>query len=109
MAVGALLAVFHGLVRFVTVVTPGHAGDRLQFQFALRQHGVLFLEIVKRIRLPKYIANGDYLIDLGLNQPLTQDFFRAGSCMSLHIEGFYDPYCHPLILRRDGFIGLESE
>ncbi len=66
-------------------------------------------EIVKRIRLPKYIANGDYLIDLGLNQPLTQDFFRAGSCMSLHIEGFYDPYCHPLILRRDGFIGLESE
>ena len=66
-------------------------------------------EIVRRIRLPKYIANGDYLIDLDLNQPLTQDFFRARGCMSLHIEGFYDPYCHPLILRRDGFIGLESE
>ena len=66
-------------------------------------------EIVKRIRLPKYIANGDYLIDLTLFQPSTQDFFRALGCLNLHIEGFYDPFCRPMILRRDGFIGLEAE
>ena len=66
-------------------------------------------EINRRIRLPRYLANGDYIIDLYLNQPSTQDFFRARGCLNLHIEGFYDPFSRPLILGKDGFIGLESE
>ena len=66
-------------------------------------------EIVKRIRLPKYMANGNYIIDLDLYQPSAQDFFCARSCATLHIEGFYDPYARSLILRNEGFIGLESE
>ncbi|MBR5176080.1 MAG: ABC transporter ATP-binding protein [Bacteroidales bacterium] len=66
-------------------------------------------EIDRRIRLPRYLANGDFIIDLYLNQPSTQDFFRAQGCLNLHIEGFYDPFSRPLILGKDGFIGLESE
>ena len=66
-------------------------------------------EINRRIRLPRYLANGDFIIDLYLNQPSTQDFFRACGCLNLHIEGFYDPFSRPLILGKDGFIGLESE
>ena len=66
-------------------------------------------EINRRIRLPRYLANGDFIIDLYLNQPSTQDFFRARGCLNLHIEGFYDPFTRPLILGKDGFIGLESE
>ena len=45
-------------------------------------------EIVKHIRLPRYLANGDYLIDLYLVQPGFHDFFRALNCCILHIEGF---------------------
>ena len=32
-------------------------------------------EIIKHIRLPKYLADGDYLLDLDLHQPLIQDYF----------------------------------
>ena len=66
-------------------------------------------EICKRIRLPKYFANGDYIIDLDLYQPSTQDFFRARGCLSLHVEGFYDSFARPLLLGINGIIGLESE
>ena len=66
-------------------------------------------EIVKHIRLPKYMADGDYLVDLHLHQPYTHTFFEANNCLSLHVEGFYDPFAHPMWLREEGFIGLESE
>ena len=62
----------------------------------------------RHIRLPKYLANGDYLIDLFLHEPRRQDFFGVPNCQTLHIEGFYDQYASPIILSEDGFIGLES-
>ena len=66
-------------------------------------------EIHKRVRLPKYIADGDYLVDLLLYQPLVQDYLKVRNCICLRIEGYYDPYARPLDLKVDGFIGLESE
>jgi lipopolysaccharide transport system ATP-binding protein len=66
-------------------------------------------EICKHIKLPKYLANGDYLADLYLHQPIIQDFFRAQNCISLHIEGFFDDFATPIVLQSEGFIGLESE
>ena len=66
-------------------------------------------EICKHIKLPKYLANGDYIVDLYLHQPLIQDFFRAQNCISLHIEGFFDAFATPMVLQAEGFIGLESE
>ena len=65
-------------------------------------------EIVKRIRLPKYIADGEYLIDLDLHQPMVQDFFCAPGCMILHIGGYYEQFARSLRLNEGGFIGLES-
>ena len=65
-------------------------------------------EIIKHIRLPKYMADGDYIVDLHLHQPYTQTFFEANHCLGLHIEGFYDAFARPIWLREEGFIGLVS-
>ena len=62
----------------------------------------------RHIRLPKYMANGDYLIDLYLHEPWRQDFFEALNCQTIHVEGFYDNYAQPMVLSTEGFIGLES-
>lgn len=66
-------------------------------------------EIVKHIRLPKYMADGDYIVDLHLHEPYIDTFFEANNCLSLHVEGFYESFAHPMWLREEGFIGLESE
>ena len=66
-------------------------------------------EICKHIKLPKYLANGDYIADLYLHQPIIQDFLRAQNCISRHIEGFYDAFATPMVLQTEGFIGLELE
>ena len=67
-----------------------------------RYTGVLFhiqkgpFIVKKHVRLPKYMANGDYTIDLFLHEPNVQDFFQAKDCMSLRIEGFYTQFVMPL-------------
>ncbi len=62
----------------------------------------------RHIRLPRYIADGDYLIDLYLHEPYRQDFFEACNCQTIHVEGFYNQYARTLTLSSEGFIGLES-
>ena len=64
--------------------------------------------IERHIRLPKYMSDGDYLIELYLHEPFRQDFFEAPDCLTMHIEGFYEPYARSLSLSCEGFIGLES-
>lgn len=64
--------------------------------------------IQKHIRLPKYIADGNYLIDIYLHEPYVQNFFDAQNCMTIHIEGFYNKFAKPIVLSREGFFGLES-
>ena len=66
-------------------------------------------EIVKHVRLPKYIADGDYMVDLHLHQPYIQTFFMADNCFRFHAEGFYDSFAHPMVLKDEGFLGLESK
>ncbi len=65
--------------------------------------------IERHIRLPKYMADGDYLLDLWLHEPGVQDYISAPTIQEVHIEGFYDNYARNLRLEADGFIGLESE
>ena len=62
----------------------------------------------RHIRLPKYLADGVYNIDLYLHEPYRQDFFQAPNCHTINIEGLFDQYAHPINLTNDGFIGLES-
>lgn len=64
--------------------------------------------IDRHIRLPKYMADGTYNIDLYLHEPWRQDFFQVSNCQTIHIEGFFDQYAHPINLSEDGFIGLDS-
>ena len=64
--------------------------------------------ITRHIRLPKYMANGDYLIDLYLHGPYVQNLFEAHNCHKLSIEGFCDRFARPIYINDDGFIGLES-
>lgn len=64
--------------------------------------------IERHIALPKYLADGNYVIDLFLHEPWVQDFFGASRCQTLHVEGFYDSYAHAMKLSDDGFLGLES-
>lgn len=66
-------------------------------------------EIHKQIRLPKYMADGEYLVDLLLYRPSVMDYLKVRNALRMRIEGFYDPYARPLDLKVDGFIGLESE
>ena len=76
----------------------GHLYDIQPGDFTINRH----------IRLPKYMADGAYTIDMALYEPNCQVFFKAPNCQTMHIEGFYDQYGHPIKLSRDGLIGLES-
>ncbi len=69
-------------------------------------HGEFTIE--RHIALPKYLADGDYTIDLYLHEPNFLDYIAAPNCQDLHIEGFHDQYARNLRLKIDGFIGLES-
>jgi lipopolysaccharide transport system ATP-binding protein len=76
----------------------GHLYDIKSGEFTIDQH----------IRLPQYLADGVYTIDISLHEPYRQHFFQAPNCQTIHIEGFYDQYAHPIKLSKEGFIGLES-
>lgn len=86
------------LACFIEGRYKGHLYDIQPGDFTLERH----------IRLPKYLADGLYNIDLFLHEPLRQDFFQAPNCQVLHIEGFYNQYAQPIVLSSEGFIGLES-
>ena len=66
-------------------------------------------EIHKRVHLPKYIADGEYLMDLLLYQPSVMDYLKVRNGLCVRIEGFFDSFARPLDLKIDGFLGLESE
>ncbi len=83
---------------FAEGLYKGHLYDIRPGEFTINHH----------IRLPKYLADGEYAIDLFLIEPNCQVFFKAPYCQTMHIEGFYDQYSHPIKLSRDGFMGLES-
>ena len=65
-------------------------------------------KINKRIKIPTYVSEGNYVIDLYLHQPLVQDLFFAPNCCLLHFEGNYKGMGRPLIGKNDGFFGLET-
>ncbi len=62
----------------------------------------------KHILLPRYLAQGDYVVDIVLHNPNTCLYMQAPSCALIHFDGGQDSFGHPLISYRDGFLGLES-
>lgn len=62
----------------------------------------------KRIRIPRFVSCGDYMIDIYLHQPLIQDYMFAPSCANIHFDGNFEGLGKPLIGNVDGFFGLET-
>ena len=65
-------------------------------------------EIHKKIKLPKGIATGDYIVDIKMHHPNIEFLMRAMHCVEMHIEGYQEEYGRSLRLETEGFLGLES-
>ena len=61
----------------------------------------------KKMSIPKYIAQGEYDIDICIHRPNHCFYMDASACALVQIEGSSDKCGQPLIAQRDGFLGLE--
>lgn len=64
--------------------------------------------IERNIRLPKFMSEGDYTIDLSLHHPMVEYQMQAPSCAKIHSEGSHAGFGRSLNLSDEGFIGMES-
>lgn len=62
----------------------------------------------KNIRLPKFLSNGDYIIDIILHHPNIEGVMECLHCVQVHFDGFQSAYGKPLDAKKSGFMGLES-
>ena len=65
----------------------------------------------RKIRLPRYISKGDYVLEFEVNQHNQNSVTRtlwAKRCANIHVDGSTEPFGHPLTVRWEGFLGLES-
>ncbi len=67
-----------------------------------------FFCIKRKIQLPRFLGSGDYKIDLFLHHPMVEYQLKAFNCCSIHIDGYLEGFGRSLILKEEGFIGLES-
>lgn len=64
-------------------------------------------EIKRRIQLPKILSAGICKVDILLNNPNVQLYFKANNCAQIQFDGYQEGYGSTLLQRRDGFVGLE--
>lgn len=64
--------------------------------------------IVRRIRLPKFMSEGDFVVDLYLHHPMVEYQMEAPSCAELRSEGYHSEFGRPLKLFEEGFMSLET-
>ena len=65
----------------------------------------------RKIRLPRYISKGDYVLEFEVNEHNQNRVTRtlwAKRCANIHVDGSTEPFGHPLTARWEGFMGLES-
>ncbi|MCH5229298.1 MAG: ABC transporter ATP-binding protein [Muribaculaceae bacterium] len=62
----------------------------------------------RNIILPKFISEGDYKIDLFLQQPQVENQMLIQNFINLHIDGKFEEPGRPLNSQREGLFGLES-
>ena len=65
----------------------------------------------RRIKLPRYMSKGDYVLEFEVNQHSQNTVHRclwAKRCATVHVEGGFEQYGHPLVARWEGFMGLEN-
>ena len=67
--------------------------------------------IQRKIRLPRYISQGDYVLEFEVNARSGGKINRtlwAKRCANIHVDGSTEQFGHPLTARWEGFLGLES-
>jgi len=65
-------------------------------------------EIKKRVKLPKYYAQGDVIIELKLIETGSQILMHAYNACKISLDGTFDEFCKPGFIRWSGFVGLEN-
>ncbi len=63
----------------------------------------------RKISLPRYMAQGDYLIDVSLHKPSVLTYFYAKDCAIVHVQNSDEVNGIPLKLRTEGAFSLESK
>lgn len=63
----------------------------------------------RNIRLPQYMAQGDYMIDICMHKPSVLDYFYAKDCAIVHVQSSDNINGLPLKLNYEGAFGLESQ
>lgn len=64
--------------------------------------------IERTIRLPKYLSEGDYIVDLHLHHPMVEYQMQAPACAKIRSEGYHEDFGRALKLSEEGFCGLET-
>lgn len=65
----------------------------------------------RKIRLPRYMSKGDYVLEFEVNQHGQNSVQRclwAKRCANVHVDGSMEQFGHSLVSRWEGFLGLES-
>lgn len=62
----------------------------------------------RRVRLPKYLCFGMCYVDIAMHEPGVTVFFSAPHAVELTLEGSNSLYGHPLSLKTNGILCLES-
>lgn len=66
--------------------------------------------LCRKIRLPRYLSHGDYVLEFEVNSGTSGNINRilwAKRCANIHIDGGTEQFGHPLSARWEGFLGLE--
>ena len=64
--------------------------------------------IERNIRLPKFLSEGDFFVDLYLHHPMVEYQMQAPACAEIHSEGYHEDFGRVLKLGEEGFCGLEN-
>ncbi len=63
----------------------------------------------RNIRLPQYMAQGDYMIDICMHKPSVLDYFYAKDCTIVHVQSSDNINGLPLKLNYEGAFSMVSK
>ena len=67
-----------------------------------------FFTVTRKVKLPKYLFEGDYIVNIALHQPGAICYVSIPNGVHMHISGSTGKYGRVLEARHNGFLGLES-
>ena len=86
----------------LATLAEGHTLGRIE-KF---EKGMFHIE--RNIRLPKFLSEGDFIVDLYLHHPMVEFQMQAPACAEIHSEGYHEGFGRTLKQAEEGIIGMES-